>query len=573
MGFPPLETEYQSWSAPKSSLRIEYPAAALEDMCADAVEALSRFRHGGVEIGGVLFGTHRDGTVRIVDYRPLACEYAFGPRFTLSEKDRANLRELIFAPYRDPELRGLRVVGWYHSHTRSDLVLSPRDLELYERFFSEPWQIAVVVRPEPHELSVAGFFVRDGDPRPVFETEFRARRHRERVAAVAPRPAPEPAAPRPVEPVAAPAVPATPEPLPPPPAAPEPAPPRRRLFGRRKPQEPSLGPSRLFIPDPDLVPSEPAAVEAPAPSVVEPVRRRVVEPPSEPEPAPEPIPARVVERVPEPEAIELPEVQPEPEPERPAPRRRLLAWTVKHKTAREVPVVPDPEALALPELTASPVISEPEFAPSVEEIAPAPPRSYLETTVPGVEIPEPAAAPAPLETAPLPSWAQTESPRRRWWVWAFAAVLLVAAAVSAGWYWLAARSAPPLSLWVADVGGQLMIEWDRTARPIRKADRGTIEIADGGERIVIQMDADKMKEGSVDYVRKSEIVDVRMSVMGADGRPVSELVRFIGPPVSQTAYAEITRERDALKAEVDRLTAELEKAKGAQRSPAARRNE
>ncbi len=359
MGFPPLETEYQSWSAPKSSLRIEYPAAALEDMCADAVEALSRFRHGGVEIGGVLFGTHRDGTVRIVDYRPLDCEYAFGPRFTLSEKDRANLRELIFAPYRDPELRGLKVVGWYHSHTRSDLVLSPRDLELYERFFSEPWQIALVVRPEPHELSVAGFFVRDGDPRPMFETEFRARRHRERVTITAPplRTGSEPAPARAQEPAAAPALSSAPEPAPAP--APEPAAPRRRLFGRRKPAEPSLGPARLFIPEPDAVPR---AAGEPA---------RAVEPPP---PQPKSVP--VIERAPEPEPVVLREPEPEPEPEPAPPRRRLFPWKVKHKESEEQPappVVPDPETLALPEFVATPIVSEPAFAASVEEIAPAAP--------------------------------------------------------------------------------------------------------------------------------------------------------------------------------------------------------
>ncbi len=607
MALPPLESEYQSWSA-GPALRIEYPAAALEDMCADAVEALGRVRHGGVEIGGVLFGVHRNGTVRISDYRPLTCEYAYGPRFTLSEKDRTAMRDLLSAPGRSPQLRGLQAVGWYHSHTRTDIVLSPRDLEIYDQFFPEAWQIAIVIRPELHELSIAGFFIRDGVERPLFETEVRAHRHNAR----SPEPPPPPRAPEPartpgpvlVERGSAPAESARPkaaataaDTLPPLPSWARVEPKRRRWpWAKHKKEE---------------------AVEAPPPLPKAPLETLLATPP--PEPPPEPAPAAVLaeevgpvaetpvsplieapvislvkppepayeaaaERAPEPVA----QAAPEAASAAPEPERSRWSWAKSKARLRKAEPGVAPAAPPLPEQVTETgpyartggAAKVPEAPPGPE---PSPATAKLNLRMPAPPPPAPVTvSPAPFSPeperlvlrdvpAPLPSFAQAAAPRGRRWLGITVLLLLGAAAgVGGGWYWRTGVRHAPLALWVADVGGQLMIEWDRTARPIRRAERGTLEISDGGERVVIQMDADKLKEGSVDYVRRSEIVDVKLRIALPDGGSADELIRFVGPPVARTATAEVTRERDALKAEVERLTAELEKA---QRAPRARRRE
>jgi len=54
-------------------------------------------------------------------------------------------------------------VGWYHSHTRSEIFLSEADLDLHKRFFPEPWQIAVVMRPHTFQPTRVGFFFRERD--------------------------------------------------------------------------------------------------------------------------------------------------------------------------------------------------------------------------------------------------------------------------------------------------------------------------------------------------------------------------------------------------------------------------
>lgn len=63
-------SEFRSWGVEGHAMRIEYAVAALEEVCANAVDGLFRFRHGGMEVGGVLFGTAAGDQVRILTYRP-----------------------------------------------------------------------------------------------------------------------------------------------------------------------------------------------------------------------------------------------------------------------------------------------------------------------------------------------------------------------------------------------------------------------------------------------------------------------------------------------------------------------
>jgi hypothetical protein len=69
--------------------------------------------------------------------------------------------EVILAPERDRTLNGLQAVGWYHSHIRSKISLSERDLELHSRRFPAPFQVAVVLRPSAEGPTRAGFFFRE----------------------------------------------------------------------------------------------------------------------------------------------------------------------------------------------------------------------------------------------------------------------------------------------------------------------------------------------------------------------------------------------------------------------------
>jgi len=158
-----LDAEFDVWQAAGCAVRVDYSRAVMEELRLAAYDGFNRMGHGGVEIGGVLFGVRDHDVVKILAYRPLACEYAFGPSFTLWHNDRRALDTLLASPDTDSNLSGMQPVGWYHSHTRSEIQLSEKDLQLFHQYFPEIWQIALVLRPYRFDPMRAGFFFREPD--------------------------------------------------------------------------------------------------------------------------------------------------------------------------------------------------------------------------------------------------------------------------------------------------------------------------------------------------------------------------------------------------------------------------
>ena len=150
-----------AWSVPQCSFTIESSTRVLDDIRLAVVDAFFSLPRGGAEIGGILLGTFDDGRLVIGDYAALDCEHAHGPSFTLSQPDEARLAELLSTYANDAD--GLRPVGWYHSHTRSEIFLSEADLEIHRRFFPESWQVALVMKPHTFQPARIGFFFREAD--------------------------------------------------------------------------------------------------------------------------------------------------------------------------------------------------------------------------------------------------------------------------------------------------------------------------------------------------------------------------------------------------------------------------
>lgn len=158
-----------TWSVPECPFTIEYSPRAMDDIRLGVVDAFFSLPRGGAEIGGILLGKHEKGRLVISDYAALDCEHAFGPSFTLSPKDEGKLSQLLARSQGracDDGGRaddGGQVIGWYHSHTRSEIFLSDADLEIHRRFFPEPWQIALVMKPHTFQPVRISFFFREPD--------------------------------------------------------------------------------------------------------------------------------------------------------------------------------------------------------------------------------------------------------------------------------------------------------------------------------------------------------------------------------------------------------------------------
>src|SRR5512143_3117078 len=157
------DVTFGTWNAPASPVTIEYSLVVIEEIRHEVAEGFQKLSRGGIEVGGLLYGVHEGRTVRIMAIRPAACEHAAGPAFRLSERDRAALREQLRTDRDDPRLAGLVCLGWYVSHTRSEITLTESDQEIFSTYFGLPWQITLAVRPSRGGNMRDGFFVRQQD--------------------------------------------------------------------------------------------------------------------------------------------------------------------------------------------------------------------------------------------------------------------------------------------------------------------------------------------------------------------------------------------------------------------------
>ncbi len=158
-----VEGQYAIWTDPETSHNVKYSLPLFHDLDFQVNEAYRRIPHGGVEIGGVLYGRFEPNGVAIEAFRPIECEHASGPSFLLSPNDLAKMAEAVNEAQSDSELKGLERVGWFVSHTRSALEMSARESEIFDRYFPGPGRVTLLIRPERFQPTRLVFSVRKPD--------------------------------------------------------------------------------------------------------------------------------------------------------------------------------------------------------------------------------------------------------------------------------------------------------------------------------------------------------------------------------------------------------------------------
>ena len=153
--------QFGTWAVDESPVFVEYSMVLIEEIRHLVAEGYQKLARGGVEVGGLLYGTHEGKLVRILAVRPIPCEHARGPGFLLSDNDRRGLVDLMAGAAQDPGLEGFTCLGWFLSHTKGEISLTESDLQIYDEYFSAPWQLTMVVRPSRGGGMRAGFFVRE----------------------------------------------------------------------------------------------------------------------------------------------------------------------------------------------------------------------------------------------------------------------------------------------------------------------------------------------------------------------------------------------------------------------------
>src|ERR1700689_2885042 len=162
-----ITTETAVWEA-ADGVTIEYSLAAVDEVRRLAVDGFMAFGHGGLEVGGVLYGARDGNRVSVLASAELCCEHALGPGFILSATDRQALARLLEPP------AGLQTVGWYRAHTRRGLDLDASDRELFDQFLPKEKGIGLVLKPSRRGPSSAALYVRKttGEILPLAPREF-----------------------------------------------------------------------------------------------------------------------------------------------------------------------------------------------------------------------------------------------------------------------------------------------------------------------------------------------------------------------------------------------------------------
>ncbi len=159
------EAAYAFWSSPDQSVTINYSLEVFHEIDFQVTEGYRRIPHGGIEVGGLLFGRTDGEAIHVQASRPIACEHATGPSFKLSERDLEELGQQIENYGSDPDLAGLEIVGWFVAHTRTPLHMTDREAAIFDRFFPGRRQFTLLVRPERFQATKFAFLVRDADGR------------------------------------------------------------------------------------------------------------------------------------------------------------------------------------------------------------------------------------------------------------------------------------------------------------------------------------------------------------------------------------------------------------------------
>lgn len=496
-----------------TSLSIRLNPDLVDRLEREVIDSFKSLAKRGSEVGGILLGHFGTGpcTVFVEDFELVPCGYTRGPLYLLSDVEKRRLDAAVRA--RKNRAERIIPVGFFRSNTRTGLALEDEDLSLVDNYFTAPESVVLLIKPFSMKPCLASFFAWESGPgdRTPFNVQFPFKRSqlpvkRGPVLAVR-RVEPPVPAPTPVQEERLPSPPAvTPEPpVPPPPVVvtaveTEPvveAPPAEAVTA----DVPTAAAAATPVESEEAAPVEPVLLSAPVPT-----------------PVAAPDPRRASAPV-EPLALSVLPPAPKAQPERSAP---------------PVPTPPVPSKAvheSIAELRASlRAILDPAEPPT-----PAPP-----AVVAAIPLEDQAETPVEQEDQATPVEEVHESPSRSrllLWLQLLAVGLFLFIVGAYVQYRLEARHAgprpsatatPSLFLHVERSGGQLYLNWDRNAPPVRAAQKASLSITDGEQTQVVPLSVEELRTGAFVYTPATSGVSFRLELANLpDGRMVSESINSV----------------------------------------------
>jgi proteasome lid subunit RPN8/RPN11 len=142
----PIEL-FHSQSVARDSFVVLLDRAAWEQICTHANRHTDRSHPGrSVECAGLLAGQAYHDAQRQVTFVAIReaietnAEHQSAGSVRISAHDYGLARQII-------DTKGLRVVGWYHTHPGYGIFLSPDDQRVVQSLFNASWHVALVYDP------------------------------------------------------------------------------------------------------------------------------------------------------------------------------------------------------------------------------------------------------------------------------------------------------------------------------------------------------------------------------------------------------------------------------------------
>jgi TonB family protein len=163
-------SDYYIWDEPERPVSIHLNYQTVERLQIEVLRALDSNSHPGAEIGGILLGRRQRAGGRanifIEDFVPVPCRQSRGSDYRLSGGDAFNL-DAELKRCRSDAAQPLSVLGFFRSHLRDDVFLSPDDLATIQRFFKDPESVFLLIKTLPSRGCTAAFFFwEDGHVKP-----------------------------------------------------------------------------------------------------------------------------------------------------------------------------------------------------------------------------------------------------------------------------------------------------------------------------------------------------------------------------------------------------------------------
>ncbi len=161
-----LEPENYTWEVAGKPVAVELAFDLIDRLLQEAMRGFGVTPKRGVEMGGILLGSVREegsrSIVRVEDFEPIACNHSKGMAWQLTGEEHGRFEEVLGRWLREDGKRTY-AVGFYRSHTREGMGLSPEDVAMYDRYFTDSRDVVLLVKPFATRVSVGALFIREGD--------------------------------------------------------------------------------------------------------------------------------------------------------------------------------------------------------------------------------------------------------------------------------------------------------------------------------------------------------------------------------------------------------------------------